>query len=86
MAARKNKSLADRVKDPTGRLDWLLSRLIQECVRLSPNPYVQSAFAEFQPQIEATLRQYLGPRNRNAKLFRRYLIAGQNIMAQRGIR
>lgn len=75
----------DRLKDPSGRIDWLLANLIRETVERSANPMVRAAYAEFQPQIETLLTKHLGPKNKRASQIRQYVIAGQKILRARQI-
>ena len=82
---RPARSHIDRVKDPSGRLDWLLANLIRETVKRSSDPVVHAAYAEFQPQIETLLTSHLGPKNKQARQLRQYVIAGQKILRARQI-
>ncbi len=79
------RSHIDRVKDPSGRIDWLLANLIRETVKRSASPVVRAAFAEFQPEIETLLTRHLGPKNKQARQLRQYVIAGQKILRARQI-
>ena len=69
-----------RVKNPTGRIDWLAMSLVARMVENTGNPLYQRAFNEAKPYLEQLARKSLGPRNRNMRQLRRYIQIGSNIV------
>lgn len=63
----KPKSPLAKVRNPEGRVDLLIARLIAETVRASKNPLVPAAYAEVQPLFETLLTQKLGPKTRRGR-------------------
>jgi hypothetical protein len=69
-----------RVKDPTGRVDWLASRLLESYVRSRRNPNLEMAYEELAPTVDLLLARYLGPRNPNIRKIRSYIRKGNEIL------
>jgi hypothetical protein len=68
---RPFRPLKQRVKDPSGRIDWLVAQLLGEVVKKRRDPLLSAAYQEFQPEIERALVRTLGPRNNTARMVRR---------------
>jgi hypothetical protein len=80
------KTPLQRVKNPTGRLDWLAAKLIERAVQNRKNPVLSAVYAELQPGVETLLRAHLGPRNRKLREVKKHIEAGTRILqAQRRV-
>ena len=71
-----------KVKNPTGRVDYLLSRLIEEAVKRSRNPIAAKVYEQVRPVIDQTLTRKIGPRTRRGKTLVRQLFTVREL-AQR---
>jgi len=69
-----------RVKDPTGRVDWLVSALVERYAKTHPNPAVKAAHQELAPALDTLLRRYLGPRTPTGRKLRQYIREGNLIL------
>lgn len=56
-----------RVKNPTGRVDWLTARLLDASVARYGSPLLKAAYPTFQPMVEDVLFRYLNPRRKYVK-------------------
>lgn len=56
-----------RVKNPQGRVDLLLARILEQAVGASSNPVVPEVYKEVRPMIEQILTAQLGPRTKRGK-------------------
>jgi len=74
------KTPLQRVKDPTGRLDWLAAKLVERVVEQKQNPLLAAVYAEVRKPLEDLLRANLGPRNRKMREVRKHIEAGQKIL------
>ncbi len=74
------KTPLQRVKNPTGRLDWLAAKLLERAVEQRQNPVVNAIYAEVKAPLEQLFRVHLGPRNRQARQIRQYLKQGNEIL------
>ena len=68
---RPYRPLKQRVKNPQGRIDWLVAQLLGEVVKKRRDPLLTAAYEEFQPEIERALVRFVGPRNQTAATIRR---------------
>lgn len=78
-----------KVKNPAGRLDYLVAQLIDEAVRRARNPIIKQVYAEAKPIVERTLTAKIGPRTRQGKNLVRHLFTMRELAQraqQRGIR
>ncbi len=74
------KTPLQRVKDPAGRLDWLAAKLLERVVEQRKNPVIDAVYQEVRIPLEQLFRAKLGPRNRKAREFKKYLEQGTKIM------
>lgn len=72
-----------KVKNPTGRLDWLAATLLQRVVEQKKNPVLSAIYAEVKDPLERVLRANLGPRNRTLRDVRKYIEQGNRMLANR---
>jgi hypothetical protein len=75
-----------RVRNPTGRADWLAANLIQEAVRRLSNPLVNEVYKVASPEIERVLVGTLGPRTKRGKVIRQYVRLIVSEAAKQGVR
>ena len=79
MVGRRYKSRGiERVKNPTGRLDWLAGKLVERLVERSEHPVLKALHQEFRADLEALLTRYVGPHNREARTLTRSIRALAN--------
>lgn len=72
-----------KVKNPTGRLDWLTATLLEKVVEQKHDPVLSAWYAQFKIPIERVLRANLGPRNRKLRDVRKYIEHGNRMLANR---
>ena len=78
------KTPLQRVKDPTGRIDWLIANLTARVVEETREPVLAQVFAQLREPLEQMLRANLGPRNKALRPVRKYITAGRKLLeAQR---
>ena len=75
------KTPLQRVKDPTGRLDWLAAKLLERAVEQKNDPAISAMYAEVRKPLEQALRKTLGPRNKSLRPIRKYITEGQKMLA-----
>lgn len=74
------KTPLQRVKNPTGRLDWLAAKLLERAVEQQRNETAKAVYAQFKDPLEKLFRAHLGPRNRNTRQIQKYLKQGNLIL------
>jgi hypothetical protein len=79
--SRQVKTRMRRVKDPTGRVDLLIARLLAEAVRQTRNPVLAAIHKEVAPHLEKFLKAKLGPRNRHVRKLRECILRGNRMIA-----
>ncbi len=72
-----------KVKNPTGRVDWLAATLLERLVAREKNPVLSAVYAEVKKPVEKLLRQKIGPRNRKLKDLGKYIAKGNEMLSQR---
>lgn len=75
------KTPLQRVKNPTGRLDWLAAKLLERAVQQQQNPALSGIYQELRAPLEQALRITLGPRNKKLRKVRKYITEGQKMLA-----
>ena len=70
-----------RVKDPTGRLDWLACKLIERAVQRIGKPEVSAMYADVREPLEAFLRECLSPRKKAMRDLRKHIKTGTEMLA-----
>lgn len=82
---RTSTSPAERIKNPTGRLDWLVCQLLGELVKRRHNPILTATYEEFRPQLEVEIMKALGPRNKHTRVIKSGIaIARRAILERQG--
>ncbi len=71
-----------KVKNPTGRLDWLAAKLLERAVEQRGNPFVSAMYGELRSPIEELLTATMGPRNRNTRKLKKYIAEGNKYLAK----
>lgn len=74
------KTSLQRVKNPTGRLDWLAASLLKRAVDRRGNPVEIAIHDAIREPLERLLQTHLGPRNRKTRQLRKYLERGNQIL------
>lgn len=74
------KTSLQRVKNPTGRLDWLAAKLLERAVEQRQNPVVNAIYAEVKAPLENLMRMQLGPRSKRARQVRKYIAQANQIL------
>lgn len=74
------KTPLQRVKNPTGRLDWLAAKLLERAVEQRQNPVVNAIYAEVKAPLENLMRMQLGPRSKRARQVRKYIAQANQIL------
>jgi hypothetical protein len=69
------------VKDPTGRVDWLAAKLLEEHAKKKGGIY-QDLYIAFKPEVEGLLKVHLGPQNKTARNLRKYVKKGHQILVE----
>lgn len=72
-----------KVKNPTGRVDWLAASLLERLVAKQQNPVLSAVYAEVKAPVEKLLRQKIGPRNRQLRDLRKYIDRGNKMLQER---
>lgn len=72
-----------KVKNPTGRVDWLAASLLERLVAKQQNPVLSAVYAEVKAPVEKLLRQKIGPRNRQLRDLRNYIDRGNKMLQER---
>ena len=72
-------SSLQRVKNPTGRMDWLAANLLKRAVENSSNPLLKAVYAEVGPQLEGLIVKNLGPKNKTMRRIRYAVRTADNI-------
>lgn len=75
------KTPLQRVKNPTGRLDWLAAKLLERAIELRKDPVLTAFYDEVRQPLEQALRSTLGPRNRKLRTVRKCITEGQKMLA-----
>jgi len=82
---KRNREPAKQA-DPTGRLDWLVSQIVEKLA--SRNHYTRTAHQEFKGEIEAVIAHHLSPRKRSVREVKRAVtLAGKafRVMTSKGV-
>lgn len=74
------KTAAQRVKNPTGRLDWLACALLERVVNERNQIALTVVYNEFRPKIEKALVKHLGPRKSLGKRIKRYVLDANKLL------
>ena len=74
------KTSLQRVKNPTGRLDWLAAALLARMVEQKADPVLSAVYAEIRTPLEQALRKSVGPRNRTVRDLRKYIEQGNAML------
>ena len=72
-----------RVKNPTGRLDWLAATIIERFISQRGDPLLQRVYGEVKEQLESELTRQIGPRNKTAKQITRAVRMAARISSPR---
>lgn len=75
------KTPLQRVKDPTGRLDWLAAKLLERLVERTQDPVLSAVYREGRGSLEQFFRKSIGPRNRKLRDLKKYIAEGQKMLA-----
>lgn len=70
-----------KVRNPTGRLEWLAATLVERTVAQKNHPVLTALYAELKAPLENVLRAHLGPRNRKLRDVRKYIDQGNRMLA-----
>lgn len=76
------KTPLQRVKDPTGRIDWLMASLISRVIEERRDPVLSRVYSQLKTPVEQLLRAKLGPRNKEMRKVRKYITEGQKMLAE----
>lgn len=76
------KTPLQRVKDPTGRIDWLLASLLDRVIEKKRDPVLSRVYSQLKAPVEQLLRAKLGPRNKEMRKLRKYITEGQKMLAE----
>ena len=68
MVARQRKSCIDRVKDPAGRLDCLLARLMDRVAEMRLDPQLVEVYRQLAPDLHREINARFGPRTKPGKV------------------
>lgn len=71
-----------RVKDPTGRIDWLVGSLLNRVIEERRDPVLMRVYSQLKTPVEQLLRAKLGPRNKEMRKVRKYITEGQKLLAE----
>ncbi len=63
-----------KAKNPTGRVDVLLSRVLEELVKRAKGPTIPLLYAGAKPGLELLIRSQLGPRTKRGRVISRQLL------------
>ena len=74
------KTPLQRVKNKTGRLDWLAAALLERVVEQRQDPMLSRVYAEVRVPLEKALRRTIGPRNKAVRDLRKYIEQGQAML------
>lgn len=69
----------ERVKNKTGRVDWLAAQLLEKTVEQNRSPLVKALYEALRDPIEEGLKSALGPRNRRVRAIRGYIEQGNKL-------
>lgn len=69
-----------RVKDPTGRVDWLAAKLLERLVQDRKDPMMSALYREVKAPLEHLLRANLGPRNKTLRNLGKYIKDGNRML------
>lgn len=74
------KTPMQRIKDPRGRIDWLLGSLLARAVEERRSPVLNQVYAQLREPLELMLRSQLGPKNKALRPVRKYIAEGQKLL------
>lgn len=69
-----------KVRNPQGRVDVLLSRLMDEAVAQSGNPTLQLLHAGAKPGLDLLIKENLGPRTKRGREIASHVREAQSAM------
>ncbi len=76
------KTPLQRVKNPTGRLDWLAAKLLERVVEQKQSPVLSALYAELRTPLEQALRKSVGPQNKTVRDLKKYITQGNKMLSK----
>ena len=80
---KRAPSPIERIKNPAGRLDWLVCQLLGELIRRRHNPILTATYQEFKPQLEVEIMKALGPRNKHTRMIKQGIAIARQAILER---
>jgi hypothetical protein len=74
------KTTLQRVKNPTGRLDWLAAKLVEQTVKEWGNPFMQELYSKVREPLERGIRGQFSPRKKAMKDLKKYILEGNRMI------
>jgi hypothetical protein len=82
MKRNLSKSPMSRVRNPQGRPDWLLAKLLEHSVSMSSDPRVKTSYSIVRHDVEELLLRVLGPRTKNGRKVKELIEKGKAVLRE----
>jgi len=72
----------DRVKNPEGRPDWLLAKIVERAVKQSSDPRIKISYSVVKHDFETLLLKVIGPRTKRGRQVKDLIDKGRSVLRE----